>query len=39
MSKEAAMGSDIGDAPFNSISLFIFYYATDYALDWKFYFL
>jgi hypothetical protein len=27
--KEAAMGRDIGDAPFNSISLFIFYYAID----------
>jgi hypothetical protein len=32
VSQEAAMGSNIGDAPFNSISLISFYYALDYAL-------
>jgi hypothetical protein len=32
--KEAAIGSYSGDAPFDSITLFIFYYALDYALDY-----
>jgi hypothetical protein len=30
--KKAAMGSDSGDAPFNNISLFNFYYALDDAI-------
>jgi hypothetical protein len=30
--KEAALGSDIGDAPFISISFGIYYYA----IDWQF---
>jgi hypothetical protein len=31
--EEAAMLNFIGDAPFNTISLFIFYYALDYVLQ------
>jgi hypothetical protein len=32
--KEAATMNFSGDAPFNSITLFIFYYAFDCALDY-----